>query len=235
MYHPVRCLTFCDQCVQCPGCRPHDVAAGFIILRIFYSCIGGMKNRTQQSFTDIIACIVIFSGKILFTYMIENIIDTGNHLIFGKGIRICRIQNCEFWKYVFTKHMTDFQLLFMIGDHRTAVHLRTGPHHGKNAAYWNNLTGYILHPQIIFLPRIFFAMNGNRYSLGIIAYGAASNCQYEIHLIFSCNVTAFPQLFHGRIWHDSAILIDFFSICLQYFTYCIINSVFLNRTSSVYK
>ena len=74
-------------------------------------------------------------------------------------------------KYIITEHMTDLELLFVIGDNCTAVHFRTSAYHSKDTADRNNFTLHVLHTKIIFIPRIFLTMNGNRNRLCIITNG----------------------------------------------------------------
>ena len=50
-----------------------------------------MEQGAHQSFADIIAGIVILSGEILLTDVIEDIIDTGNHLIVRQRQGVFRI------------------------------------------------------------------------------------------------------------------------------------------------
>ena len=235
MNHPVGTLTLCNQGIQCPSRRPHDVAACFIIFWVFYCNPAGMNERAHQAFCDIVRGAVVLSGKILLCDMVKNIIESRYHLIFWQSEGVSRIEDCKLRKYLIPKHVTDLAFLTVVCDNCTAVHFRAGSYHGQNTTYRNNFAGDVLHLQIIFFPWIFFAVYRNRYRFGIITNRTASDRQNKIYVIFFCKAASFIQLFNSWIWHNTRIFNNRFSACFQDIHYLIVNTIFLNGTTSIAK
>src|SRR5699024_3047753 len=77
VYHPVGGFSAGHQRIQRPGGSPHDIASCFIVFRIPDGDTAGMDQRTHEAFADVVAGIVVGIGKILFTDMVEDIVDTG--------------------------------------------------------------------------------------------------------------------------------------------------------------
>ena len=110
--------------------------------------------------------------------------------------------------------MADFEFLFRIGNHGTAVHLRPGADHGQNTANRNNFIVHIFHADIIFFPWIFFAVCGNGNGLGIVADRAAAHGKNQVHIMLFCQFAAFVQFLNSRIGHNPSVLYNLFSVCL---------------------
>ena len=145
--------------------------------------------------------------------MIENIVNTGGHLIFRQGVSENRIQNSKFREYVLSEYMTDFQLLYGIRDHCAAVHFRTRADHGQNASDRYDFVIDVFHAKIILFPRIFRTVSGNRNRLCIIANASPAYGKNEIDLVFSCNSASFVKFFNRRIRRDTAVLEYGLSAC----------------------
>ena len=68
--------------------------------------------------------------------MVENIINSGCHLIMRKCQRVLRIQNGKpRHNLLIREDMADFHLGLMIRDDRSCIHLGTGSHHRQNTSY----------------------------------------------------------------------------------------------------
>ena len=233
MHHPVGALSLRDQGIQSPGCRPHDIAAGFIIGRLLYRNTTCENDRTHQSLCDIITGIVILTGKILLTDMVENVINPCHHLVLRQCKGEFRVEDGKLREYLRSKHMTDFQLLLMIGDHRATVHFASRSHHGQNAAHGNDFTGRFLKTDIILLPGIFLAVNRYGNCLRIIADRSAAYSQNQIRPAVSGALYALPELFHRWIGHDTRVFRNSLAALFQYRNDLIVDTVFLNGTSSI--
>lgn len=170
MHHPVGGLSLCNQGIQRPGSRPHDIAAGFIILRVLVGDPAGMEQGAHQSFADIIAHVVVLAGEILLADVIKDVIDAGSHLIVRQRQGVFRIQNGKSGHdFLICEDMADFLLGFRIGNDSARVHLGTGACHGQYTAHRQRFTVRFLKAQIIFFPWIFFTVHGNRNCLRIVA------------------------------------------------------------------
>ena len=192
-----------------------------------------MYDRFHQCLRKIVACIVIVAGEILLTDMVENIVDPGNHLVLRYRVGIFRIQDRKLWHHIISEYMSDLLFLLVICYNSTAVHFRTCSHHRKYAAYRNDTIVYILHPQIILIPRIFLTPGGNRNSFRIINRRTSAYRKDQIHIVFLCDPASLIQLLHGGIGHDARIFKNLFPRIFKGFYYFIIDSVFLNRTSAI--
>ena len=124
-----------------------------------------MDKTSHKTLADVVGGVVVLAGKILLAYMIENIVDTRDHLIFRQRHRVPRVEDRELRHNIVAEHMTDLLLGFVIGDDRAAVHLRACARHSENAADGNYLAGRLLKADKIFLPRVVVAVNGYRYCL----------------------------------------------------------------------
>ena len=73
---------------------------------------------------DIIACIVVLPGEILFAYMVENVVNAGYHLIVRQRQRVFRVQYSEpGHDLLIREHMTDLLMGVRVRDHGSRVHL----------------------------------------------------------------------------------------------------------------
>ena len=83
-----------------------------------------MEQGPHQSFADVIACIVIFSGEVLLADMIEDIINPGRHLIMRQRQRVLRIQDRKpGHDLLICKDMADLHLCLVVCDNRSCIHL----------------------------------------------------------------------------------------------------------------
>lgn len=65
-------------------------------------------------------------GEMLPTNVVENIVDTCQHLPLRHDKGKFRIHNCKLRRQLIPKYMTDFQLLIMIGNNCAAVNQLNG-------------------------------------------------------------------------------------------------------------
>ena len=114
MHHPVGGFPHIQQCIQCPCCCPHDIAAGFIVFRVFDSNTAAVNQRTHQTFGDIIGGVVVIAGEILFCDMVHDIVNARYHLPFGQCVSQFRVQDGKLGEYIISKDMPNFQFLFMV-------------------------------------------------------------------------------------------------------------------------
>ena len=63
--HPVRRFPLGDERVQSPGGVPHQIGACFVIRRIDDGFAAGFDDIAHEAFGQIVAGIVVFTGKIL--------------------------------------------------------------------------------------------------------------------------------------------------------------------------
>ena len=204
MYHPVCRLSFCHKCVQCPCRSPHDVAARLIVLGIVVRDPAGMEQRTHQSLADIITGIVILTREILLADMVEDIVDSGYHLIVRQRQRILRVQDGKPWHDLFIrKDMSDLLFCLSVRDHCTGVHLRPGSNHGEDTSHRNDLTLRFFKTYIVFLPGIFLTINRDRHRFRIITYRTAAHSEQKVRIVISCDLHAFIEFLKCRIRHDA--------------------------------
>ena len=120
MNFPVGRLSFCNECVQRPSRTPHQVASGLIVFRLFHCDTGGMDDRFHQALGKIVTCIVVLTGEVLLADMIEDIINTCDHLILRNCVGIFGIQEPR--HDIVTEYVTDFHFLLMVCNNGTTVH-----------------------------------------------------------------------------------------------------------------
>ena len=94
-----------------------------------------MDNRAHQAFSEVVACIVVEVGEVLFHDVIHDIIDAGLHLILGNGHRELRVQDGELRHQAAIEHMANLERVLSIGNHRASIHLRTCAGHRQNATH----------------------------------------------------------------------------------------------------
>ena len=115
--HPVRALAFGNQCVECPGRRPHQVAARLVVLRILVGNAAGMQHRAHQALADVVARRIVCAGEILLANVVEDIVDAGHHLTMRQRHRVPRVQDGEARDDLLIREdMADLLLRLLIGD-----------------------------------------------------------------------------------------------------------------------
>ena len=234
MHHPVGALAAGHQRIQRPGGRPHQVAAGLVVLRISVGDPAGVEDRPHQSLADIVAHIVVFAGEILLTDVVEDVIDAGNHLIARQRQGVSGVQDGEFGHDpLVCKDMSDLLLRLLVGDDGAGVHLRAGPHHGQHAAHRQRLTGGFLKTQIIFLPGVFLTVDRDGYRLGIVADRTAAHRQKQIRMVTAGDLDALIQLGKGGVGHDAGDLCHILAALLQDPGHFLIDAVFLDGAAAV--
>ena len=134
---------------------------------------------------------------------------------------------------VFTEHMTDFQLLFPVGDDRTAVHLAAGSDHGQHAPDRNDFAGYLLKAVEIPVPRVLVAVNRDRNRLRIVADRTAADRKDEVRFCRSGACNALAQLVCRGVRHNSGIFKYFLTVCFEYGNHFVIDSVLFDGAAAV--
>ena len=107
MDHPVGGFALGHQRVQCPGGRPHDVAAGLVVLRVLNGDTAGVDERLHQPLGEIVGGVVVGAGEILLADVVKDVIYASCHLVLGQGVGQFGIQNGELGEHVGTKHMAN--------------------------------------------------------------------------------------------------------------------------------
>ena len=105
MHHPIGGFSTGNQGVQRPGGRPHEIAAGFIVLWILIGDAAGMDDRAHQPLADVVAHIVVLAGKILLADVVENVIDARRHLVMRQSQGILRVQDRDCLLYTSGKEV----------------------------------------------------------------------------------------------------------------------------------
>ena len=129
--------------------------------------------------------------------------------------------------------MSDLELLFAVGDDRTAVHLAARADHREHTADGDDLAGRLLKADVILVPRIFVAVDGNGDRFCIVADRTASDGEDEIGLRFPCARDAFRELVRRGIGHDARVLKNLLTALLENGDDLVIDAVLLDRAAAV--
>ena len=209
MHHPVRGLALCDEGIERPGSRPHDVAPRLVVGHIFDRRAAGHQERTHEPFGDIVAGVVVLAREILLADVAEDVVDARHHLIAGQGEGVGGIQHGETGHDLLVREdMTYLLLGGGVGDDRAGVHLRARAHHGQHAADGDYLAGRLLETQIVLLPGILVAVHGHGDRLGVVAHRSAAHGEQQIRFMRSSDRDALVHLVAGGIGHDARYLPD---------------------------
>ena len=124
VHHPVGGLAPGHQGVQRPGGDPHDVAPGLVVLGIPVGSPAGAQEGAHQPLAEIVAGVVILPGEVLLADVVEDVVDTRDHLLPGQGEGEAGIQNGEAGHHrLVRKDVADLLPGLLVGDHRAGVHL----------------------------------------------------------------------------------------------------------------
>ena len=81
-----------------------------------------MNQRPHQSFAQIIAYIVVCPAEVLFTDVIEDIVNTGHHLVMRETERVDRVQHSELRHDFRSEDVADLLLCLVVGNDGSSVH-----------------------------------------------------------------------------------------------------------------
>ncbi len=129
--------------------------------------------------------------------------------------------------------MADLELLLMVGDDRSTVHLRAGARHRQHTAHGNDLAVGFLKADIVFIPGIVVTVDGYGYRLRVVTARPAADRKEEIDLVLARQPHALAQLIDRRVGHDARVLDDGLSVRLEDRDDLVVESVFLDRTAAV--
>lgn len=193
-----------------------------------------MEQGAHESFADIVTGVIVLTGKILLANVVEDVIDTGNHLIVRQRQGVFRVQNSKpGHDFLICKDMAYFLFGFRIGNDGARVHLGTGAHHSQHTAHRQRFAIRFLKAQIIFFPRIFFTVHGNRNCLRIITDRTAACGQQKVSMMFPGNLNSFIQFGQCRIGHNAGDFGYILTIVLQNLNNCIINTVSFDGAAAI--
>ena len=80
--------------------------------------------------------------------------ETRNHLILRDGERVFGVEYRELGEHVIAEDMADLELLCMVGDDTSAVHLAAGANHSEDTTNGDNPAFGLLHLEEVFFPRV---------------------------------------------------------------------------------
>ena len=233
VHHPVGGLAAGDQGVQRPCRRPHDVGARLVVFGIIDRDQRAVDDGLHQCLGKIIRGIVVVAREVLLTDVVEDVIDTRRHLSLGQREGELWVEDGELRHDIIAKDMADLELLLVVGDDGAAVHLGAGARHRQDAADRDDGAVGLLKADIVFVPRIVIAVDGDRYRLGVVAAGAAADRQQKIDVILSRKLYALAQLINGRVGHHARVLDDGFAVILEDLGHRVIDAVLLDRAAAV--
>ena len=164
----------------------------------------------------------------------ENVVDARDHLIAGQGERVDGVEHREAGHDAFIgEHMPDLELLRRVGDDGARVHLAARADHRQNAADGNDLAVGLLETEIVFLPRVFGAMDGDGERLRIVAHRTAAHGKEQVCLVRAGNFHAFAQLVVSGVGHDARDLRDVLSALFEDSGDRVIDAVLLDGAAAV--
>ena len=121
----------------------------------------------------------------------------------------------------------------MICNYCAAVHLRAGAHHCQNTTHRNNFVIRIFHTQVILIPWVLITISRYGKCLCIITDRTSAHCKNQIHMIFSCKLTALVQLLYSWVWHNAGKLYDTLTAVFEDSNNFIIQTRLFNRTAAI--
>ena len=235
VYHPVLPFALLEQRVERPGGRPHDVAACLVVLRVLDGDARTVDERTHEPFVEVVAGVVVLVAAVLLQEVRHDIENAGHHLILRHRERQLRVQNREFRHQPAVEDLAELEVLRVVGDDGTAVHLRAGAHHRQHATDGQDtqIGGRIITFHVIGLPRVSVEPCGGSHALGIVTHGAATDREDEIDIVLASEFAAFVKLLHRRIRHHAGILHDGFAGLVQDGQHRVVKSSALDGSAAI--
>ena len=184
-----------SQTVMGKASGPHESSPGVIVLRVFYSNLGGITNGKHQSLCNPVskAGICVCRGKITLHSVHHNISCAAGCLVSGKTIGKFGVHNSKFRAGAVVPVGTFHHTIFNGENHRRR-HFRACGSDCKN-----NANGQVFICFNTTVKQIFhFKIIGDSVtdSLCCINYAAASNWQKEVNTFRPSN--ADPFFYQGK-------------------------------------
>ena len=167
-----------------------------------------MDEGTEQPLHHIVRGVVVGPGEILLQDVGHDVVNSRHHLVFGYRVGKDWVQNGEPGKGVVLKEPADLPLGLRVGDHRPAVHLRPGAHHGEHAAHGENPVVHRLLPKKIFFPGVLSAPGGDGHRLGVVAHRTAAHSQDQVRAALPGQPAALGELVCRGVGHHPWVLHD---------------------------
>ena len=125
------------------------------------------------------------------------------------------IQNRKFRHDVFVgEYFTDLQFSFRISNNGTGIHFGACAHHSQHGAYGQCFAGRLFESDVIFFPRIFVAIYGNRNSLCVVYHRAAAYSQQQVGIGVTRYFNALVQFIYGWIRHYACDFCNGFAVLI---------------------
>ena len=233
MHFPVRGFALCDEGVERPCRRPHDVAARLVVFGVLDRDAGAVDEGAQQPFRDVVRRVVVLAREILLQDVGHDVIKARLHLIFGERIGELGVEHREFGEHFLAEHVPDLELFRVVGDDGASVHLAARAHHGQHAPHGDELAGRLLETDEIFLPGVLAAIRRDGHRLRVVAHRAAAHGKDEIRLARTRALASLVQLLHGGVGHDARVLGDVLAALAEDGGHLVVDAVALDGAAAV--
>ena len=226
----VRDFSDLQNAVFCHGGRPGQLTAGIVILRVGQQNPNVAGDAAHDGFVNIVGQVVFIRlAEVGLHGVAQGIKRTGNDLLHGNGQRVAGVKE---GKIRLCAPKSALDLLSLVGDDGTVIHLAAGTEHRDDGAEgdklrWECVLGVLQFPNVL----VQFGLRGD--DLAAIRDAAAAHGEDEVNMILPRQLCALLRLGIGGVGHDSGELHDSLSLGVQNAHHLVIDTVALDGAAAI--
>ena len=229
----VALLAHLDEAVFCHGRIPHQIRPGCVILRIFHCNAQVADNALHQRLHDVVGNIVLIGlTEIGLHNVTQDVEAAGGHLLFRYRERIGRVHQgeagIEGWIIP-----SSLYLLFLVGNHGSAVALAAGARHCNHNAQRQRLKVDDAGPRPKIIPDVSVIPGGQRHSLAAVHSTAAAHSQDHVCVVLAGQLCSLLHFGIGGVGHNAGELYNGLARFLQNAGDLIIDTIFLDAATAI--